>query len=57
MKADVVLFNPDTIRAEATFEDPKRLATGIEYVFVNGTLVWNQGQHTGALPGRALRKS
>ena len=57
MKADVVLFNPDTIRAEATFEDPKRLATGIEYVFVNGTLVWNQGRHTGALPGRALRKS
>ena len=57
MKADVVLFNPDTIRAEATFENPKRLATGIEYVFVNGTPVWNQGQHTGALPGRALRKS
>ena len=57
MKADVVLFNPDTIRAEATFEDPKRLATGIEYVFVNGTLVWNQGRHTGALPGRALKKS
>ncbi len=56
-KADVVVFNPDTVRAEATFEDPKRLATGIEYVFVNGTLVWEQGSHTGALPGRALRKA
>ena len=56
-KADVVIFNPDTVRAEATFDDPKRLATGIDYVFVNGTLVWEQGRHTGALPGRALRKS
>ena len=56
-KADVVVFNPDTVRAEATFEDPRRLATGIEYVFVNGTLVWDRGRHTGALPGRALRKS
>ena len=35
---------------------PKQLATGIEYVFVNGALVWEQGRHTGALPGRALRK-
>ena len=57
MKADVVVFNPDTVSAQATFEDPKRLATGIEHVFVNGTPVWEQGQHTGALPGRALRKS
>ncbi len=56
-KADVVVFNPEAIRAEATFDDPKRLATGIERVFVNGTPVWEQGRHTGALPGRALRKS
>ena len=56
-KADVVVFDPDTVRAEATFDDPKRFATGIEHVFVNGELVWEQGRHTGALPGRALRKS
>ncbi len=56
-KADVVVFDPERVRAQATFEDPKQLATGIEYVFVNGTLVWEQGRHTGAFPGRALRKS
>ena len=56
-KADVVVFDPERVRAQATFEDPKQLATGIEYVFVNGSLVWEQGRHTGVLPGRALRKS
>ena len=56
-KADVVVFDPERVRAQATFEDPKQLATGIEYVFVNGTLVWERGRHTGAFPGRALRKS
>ena len=56
-KADVVVLDPERVRAMATFESPKQLATGIEYVFVNGTLVWEQGRHTGAFPGRALRKS
>ena len=55
-KADVVVFDPERVRAQATFESPKQMATGIEYVFVNGALVWEQGRHTGALPGRALRK-
>lgn len=55
--ADIVVFNPETVRALATFEDPKQLPVGIETVFVNGTLVWDNGTHTGALPGRALRRS
>ncbi len=55
MKADVVVFNPDTVRATATFEDPKQLPVGIDYVLVNGQLVIDNGRHTGALPGHALR--
>jgi N-acyl-D-amino-acid deacylase len=55
MKADVVLFDPDRVRARATFEEPKQYPEGIDYVIVNGKLVIDQGVHTGALPGRALR--
>lgn len=55
MKADIVIFNPDTVQATATFEDPKQFPIGIDYVLVNGRLVIDQGQHTGAFPGRALR--
>ena len=57
MKADLVVFNPDTVRATATFEDPKRLPVGIDYVLVNGQLVIDGGKHTGNLPGQALRHS
>ena len=55
MKADVVIFDPQTIRAPATRQDPRQFATGIDYVIVNGTVVVDHGRHTGALPGRALR--
>ena len=55
MKADVVVFDPERVRATATFEDPKRLPVGIDYVLVNGVVVIDKGEHTGALPGRALR--
>ena len=55
MKADVVVFDPDTVEARATFEEPKQYPEGIDYVVVNGKLVIDQGVHTGALPGRALR--
>jgi N-acyl-D-amino-acid deacylase len=54
--ADLVLFNPDTVIDHATFAKPTELATGIEIVFVNGTLVWKGGKATGERPGRVLPK-
>ena len=53
--ADVVVFDPVRIRSLATIEDPRRFPEGIEQVIVNGTLVVDDGRHTGATPGRALR--
>ena len=50
--ADVVLFDPRTIRDNATFAKPHQLATGVKDVFVNGVQVWRDGKHTGAKPGR-----
>ena len=55
MKADVVVFNPDTVEAKSTFDNPKQYPVGIDYVIVNGKLVIDNGNHTGALPGRALK--
>jgi N-acyl-D-amino-acid deacylase len=49
--ADLVLFNPDTVIDHATFEHPYELSTGIEKVFVNGTLVWDKDRPTGSRPG------
>jgi N-acyl-D-amino-acid deacylase len=54
--ADLVLFNPDTVVDHATFARPHELSTGIEKVFVSGTLVWNDGKPTGAKPGQVLAK-
>jgi N-acyl-D-aspartate/D-glutamate deacylase len=56
-KADLVVFDPDKVKDEATFEDPHQFATGIDYVVVNGELVVDGGKHTGARPGRVLRKA
>ena len=55
MYADIVVFDPNTIIDRATFEQPKQLSTGVRYVWVNGTLVWRDGVHTGAKPGHILR--
>jgi dihydroorotase/N-acyl-D-amino-acid deacylase len=55
MWADVVLFDPGTIKDVATFEDPNRLSQGMEYVLVNGVAVIDQGEMTGRLPGKVLR--
>ena len=54
-KADLVLFDPQTVDTPATFDDPAQFPVGIDYVAVNGTLVIDNGQNTGARPGRALR--
>jgi N-acyl-D-amino-acid deacylase len=52
--ADIVIFDPATIKANATYEQPHQLATGVQNVFVNGTEVLKDGQHTGAKPGRVV---
>ncbi len=54
--ADITVFDADRVRALATYDEPRQLSTGIEYVVVNGTLVLDGGRHTGALPGRGLRR-
>jgi N-acyl-D-amino-acid deacylase len=54
MKADLVLFDPATVIDRSTFEEPRLLSAGIRQVWVNGALVWNDGQPGGAHPGRVL---
>ena len=53
--ADVVVFDPETVKSNATYDEPRQFPDGIEHVIVNGTLVVDNGEHTGATPGRALR--
>jgi N-acyl-D-amino-acid deacylase len=53
--ADLVVFDPATVRSNATYDEPRRFPTGIEHVIVNGALVVRDGEHTGATPGRAIR--
>jgi N-acyl-D-amino-acid deacylase len=53
--ADIVVFDPAKVQDVATYEKPHQYATGMVHVFVNGTQVLNDGEHTGATPGRALR--
>jgi len=55
--ADVVVFDPATVCDTATFEAPKRLAVGIDHVIVNGVPVLRDGEPTGELPGRGLRRA
>ncbi|TMB57159.1 MAG: D-aminoacylase [Chloroflexi bacterium] len=54
--ADLVILDPARVRSNATYDEPRRFPDGIEYVVVNGQLVVDSGRHTGALPGRALRR-
>jgi N-acyl-D-amino-acid deacylase len=53
--ADVVLFDADKIKDNATFANPHQYATGMKHVFVNGIPVLRDGEHTGAFPGRVVR--
>jgi N-acyl-D-amino-acid deacylase len=54
MLADLVAFDPETVKDKATFEDPLQYSEGIPFVAVNGQLVVDSGQITAARPGRAL---
>jgi N-acyl-D-aspartate/D-glutamate deacylase len=56
-KADVVVLDPARVADVATYEAPHRYAKGIECVLVNGRVVIDGDRHTGALPGRVLRRS
>jgi len=55
MWADIVVFDPATIRDKATFESPNQLSEGMDFVLVNGTPVIADGKMTGLLPGKVLR--
>jgi N-acyl-D-amino-acid deacylase len=54
--ADVIVFDPQAINATATFETPHQYAVGVVDVFVNGVWVLRDGEHTGAKPGRRVRR-
>jgi N-acyl-D-amino-acid deacylase len=56
LAADLVVFDPDRVRATATYEEPRSYPDGIEWVIVGGEVVVARGQHTGARPGRVLRR-
>jgi N-acyl-D-amino-acid deacylase len=53
--ADLVLFDPSAVADTATFDEPRRAATGIPFVLVDGVPVIDDGRRTGALPGHAIR--
>ena len=53
--ADLVVFDPATVRSNATYDEPRRFPTGIDHVIVNGIAVVRDGAHTGATPGRGIR--
>lgn len=55
--ADVVVFDPATIQDHATFDKPMQYATGVSEVIVNGVEVIKGGEHTGAKPGRVVRRA
>jgi dihydroorotase/N-acyl-D-amino-acid deacylase len=55
MFADIIVFDPATVRDEATFEDPRHYSTGMRHVFVNGRAVLRDGRITDERPGRPVR--
>jgi N-acyl-D-amino-acid deacylase len=54
LAADITIFDPATVSDKATFAEPMQYPVGIPYVIVNGVVVIDNGQHTGARPGRVL---
>ncbi|MGD8681062.1 MAG: D-aminoacylase, partial [Lysobacterales bacterium] len=56
-KADLVLFDPETVTDNATPQNPKVISSGIHTVWVNGVAVFDNGEVTGALPGRFVARA
>jgi len=56
MKADIVVFDPETVRDVSTYDDPHHFSEGVSHVIVNGVPVLQDGVMTGKLPGRVLRR-
>ncbi|MEX0778874.1 MAG: D-aminoacylase [Balneolales bacterium] len=56
-QADIVIFDPETIKDQATYENPHQYALGVDHVFVNGVQVLDHGRHTQARPGQVVRRS
>jgi N-acyl-D-aspartate/D-glutamate deacylase len=52
--ADIVVFDPDRVADTATYDNPKQYPKGIDYVLVNGAVVIDNGNHTGARPGKVV---
>jgi N-acyl-D-amino-acid deacylase len=55
--ADLVVLDPDRVRSTATYDEPRSFPEGIDWVIVAGQVVVDDGVHTGARPGRVLRRS
>lgn len=55
--ADVIVFDPATVRDQSTYREPTLLAVGMQYVLVNGVVTIDQGHYAGVLAGRALRRT
>jgi N-acyl-D-amino-acid deacylase len=55
--ADIIIFDHENVWNHATFDDPHKYSSGIIHVFINGTQVLKNGEHTGAKPGRVVRGS
>src|SRR5690606_16772013 len=55
--ADIILFDPNKLRAVSTFKEPEALSQGMEYVWVNGRLAISKGTYTGILAGKALKRA
>ena len=51
-----MIFDADTVKTRSTREDPHHYPVGIDYVIVNGVVVVDDGENTGATPGRGLRR-
>jgi N-acyl-D-amino-acid deacylase len=56
-RADLVLFDPETVAPGSTFAEPRTLPTGIPYVLVDGRFVIEDGKRTDVLAGRSVRRT